>query len=72
MQHVNVNGSALFIESDSEDELGERILSLYADKSKYSRMKEAAVKDAMAVFSYKLIAKKAIGENVTLVKESRS
>lgn len=72
MQHVNVNGSALFIESDSEDEIGGRILSLYADKSKYLRMKEAAVKDAMAVFSYKLIAKKAIGENVTLVKEPRS
>ncbi|MFO3715089.1 MerR family transcriptional regulator [Oribacterium sp. P9] len=57
----NVDGSAEFLRQNSKDEIKARILSLYKDKDKYKKMAEAAWNRARYEFSYKEIAKRAIG-----------
>lgn len=61
MHHVNVNGSALFLKEDSSEEIKKILLELMDHREKYDKMKQAAVRYGMQMFSYVQIAKKAIG-----------
>ena len=61
MHHVNVNGSAEFLEDTSVLEIKDKIFELYSNKEKYNIMKDAARKHAIRYFSYRDIAKRAIG-----------
>lgn len=59
MHHVNVNGSASFLQNDTVDEITEKLTNLFNDSVKYEAMKKAAQK-GKDVFSYREIAKRAI------------
>lgn len=61
MTHVNVNGSAIFLRTVTTDTLKGAIQKIYTDHVKYDEMKKAAMIYGTRVFSYKQIAKIAIG-----------
>lgn len=62
MHHVNVGGNACFIKGSNLDEMKNILCEIMDSKEKYNKMKEVALHKAVKVFSYKAIAKKAIGE----------
>lgn len=61
MHHVNVNGSALFLKENSSEEIQTLLLELLEHREKYDKMKEAAERYGTRKFSYREIAKRAIG-----------
>lgn len=61
--HVDVGGNVIFLMEDSKELIQKEIERLLAEPDRYKKMKEAATKRGMEVFSYKRIAKIAIGEN---------
>lgn len=61
MLHVDVGGNAEFLYKDDADEIAEKILDLYNNREKYASMKRVAQERGVKTFSYREIAKKAIG-----------
>lgn len=59
MHHVNVEGSALFLQTDTVDEIKAKLMSLINDSEQYEKMKKAA-EQGREVFSYREISKRAI------------
>ena len=59
MHHVDVNGSAMFLHSDTTDEIVTKLTHLFNDVEQYKAMKIAA-QEAKIVFSYREISKRAI------------
>lgn len=60
IDHVNVGGNCLFLESDSEVELEHLIYKIKRDKKLFEAMREVALDRGMKKFSYFEIAKTAI------------
>jgi glycosyltransferase involved in cell wall biosynthesis len=61
MEHVNVHGSALFFDQDSVREIQGILTELLEHRELYNKMKRAAQTYGTREFSYRRIAKKAIG-----------
>jgi 1,2-diacylglycerol 3-alpha-glucosyltransferase len=61
MHHVDVGGNCEFLKNDSAEEIKEMILNIVNDIDKYEAMKKVAVEKGIKTFSYKEIAKRAIG-----------
>jgi len=61
MQHVDLGGNALFLDRCDKDELMGCIESIFLDREKYQRMRETAGEKCVKEFSYKRIARRAIG-----------
>lgn len=62
IQHIDLGGNCLFINSAGLTEIKEKILLLYHDRNLLDKMKEVAETQGMREFSYYEIAKKAIEE----------
>lgn len=62
MQHVDVGGNCLFIDTADEKEIKKVILNVYFDKYLFLKMKHVAIEKAITKFTYSDIAKKAIEE----------
>lgn len=60
MHHVDVNGSALFLQEDSLEEIKDKLSLVINNPERYKQMKAAADK-GKDVFSYSEISKRAIG-----------
>ena len=60
IQHVDLNGNCLFIDSSEMDEIKECILRLYNDSRLVEAMRKVALSRGISEFSYYEIAKKAI------------
>jgi glycosyltransferase involved in cell wall biosynthesis len=60
IQHIDLNGNCLFIESSDENEIKNCILRIYRDRDLLNGMKEVAIEKGIPQFSYYEIAKKAI------------
>ena len=58
--HVDLCGNVRFLKKDSADEIREEIVRILDDPDTYRRMKDAAGKEGMRVFSYADIAKRAL------------
>lgn len=62
MKHVDVGGNCLFLERDSAEEISRAVENVFANESiQLKQMKKIAMEKATVCFSYKTIAKKAIG-----------
>ena len=59
MHHVDVEGSALFLNNDTVEEINRKLLDIIDQPERYENMKKAALR-ARFVFSYQEIAKRAI------------
>ena len=59
MQHVNVEDSALFLNSDTVSEIKDKLLDIIDNPKQYQVMKNAAM-NAKTVFSYREISRRAI------------
>jgi glycosyltransferase involved in cell wall biosynthesis len=59
--HVDLGGNVEFLYKDSADEIYNKIMELVSKPEKYEKMKQVAVTKGMEVFSYKKIARRAIG-----------
>jgi 1,2-diacylglycerol 3-alpha-glucosyltransferase len=62
MQHVDLNGNCLFIDSDDLAEIREKILLVYENRNLLVQMKKVAMERGIKEFSYYEIAKRAIEE----------
>ena len=60
IQHVDLDGNCLFIDSSEMDEIKECILRLYNDSRLVEAMRKVALSRGISEFSYYEIAKKAI------------
>lgn len=60
IQHIDLNGNCLFIESSDEDEIKKCILRIYGDRDLLNGMKKVAIEKGIPKFSYYEIAKEAI------------
>lgn len=60
MEHVDVGGNCLFLESSSVQEIKELIENIFNDNILFDRMKDVSICKAMKEFSYIEIAKKSI------------
>ena len=59
MHHVNIDGSACFLEENTSEEIKTRILTIYENKDVYKKMKNSAEKHKNEFF-YSTIARKSI------------
>ena len=64
MHHVDVGGNCLFLQDDKVEEIKEKILEVYGNKSFYDNMLKVAEEKGIPTFSYSDIAKRAIEENI--------
>ena len=64
MHHVDVGGNCLFLQNDNVEEIKEKILEVYGNKSFYDNMLKVAEEKGIPTFSYSDIAKRAIEENI--------
>mgnify|MGYP001170054327 CR=1 FL=1 len=62
MHHIDVGGNCIFLKNIDENEICKIIQDLNSDKKRYLKMKRIAMEKGIKTFSYKEIAKKAIGE----------
>ncbi len=62
--HVDVGGNVVFLYEDSEELIKKEIENLLNDPDQYKEMKKVAQERGMKVFSYRAIAKVAIGEEI--------
>lgn len=58
--HVNIGGNAYFCENVSEMGLSEALSHIFRDKTRYEKMKEAAIKSEREQFNYSEIARRCI------------
>ena len=61
MHHVDLGGNCIFLKQDSVQEMKDVLLRIYHDHDAYEKMKKVAVEQGIPTFSYKEIAKRAIG-----------
>lgn len=59
-EHVDLGGNCIFLNSDEEEELKNKIAGIYDDRTLLKRMKSVAIDKGMNKFSYRMIAKKSI------------
>lgn len=59
--HVDIGGNVHFLYEDSVDEMERELAKVMDDPEVYRKMKDVAEKEGMKVFSYREIAKRAIG-----------
>lgn len=62
IQHVNVGGNCIFLDSDDIQEIKRNILTIYRNRELYIKMKQAAVDNGISRFSYYEIANRAISD----------
>jgi len=60
VQHVDLGGNCLFLDTADDDEIKNVILKIYHHKDIYSKMKQVAMEKGISEFSYYNIAKRAI------------
>ena len=60
IQHIDLGGNCLFLNSGNKEEIKNSLLFLIRCKEKYFKMKETAINKGIKAFSYYEIAKKAI------------
>lgn len=60
IQHVDVGGNCLFLETNEISEIQEKISLLYKNRELFANMKQIAVNKGITAFSYYEIAKRAI------------
>lgn len=62
IQHVDLGGNCIFVNSGNIDEIKKTIMSIYNSSELYSNMLKVSVEKGISKFSYYKIAKKAIEE----------
>lgn len=63
MEYIDVGGNCIFLKGDNKDKIIESVILLMNDKEMYNSMKQVAMTKGYETFSYKTIARKAIGMN---------
>lgn len=61
IQHVDIGGNCLFIDTVTPEVIANKISNIYSDKAAYETMKSVAASKGVVHFSYDNIAKRAIG-----------
>ena len=61
-QHVDVGGNVVFLDTDTADEIKDKIEQILSDKEKYLEMKRVAGSKGSEIFSYRHISRAAIEE----------